>query len=303
MKASVYIIGLLASAAAAIPTPTLVKRAEPSSYPGPGYACQNEMLYLNFDMSNEDDVRKVKKIHDAYCDDLGRLIVMGHGATKNDETIFHRFFNEGDEEVVASVYELLSDLTPTLIVDNEDFGRKCEVQGDILLGYTGWTRDGDGLEKTHFCNSAFDKPSLESISCETLEAYPSNAMNSFALTMLHEFTHFEAVGHNSQVGSWVDDFTNLDGKGTYGAARAHALKDERPDSVTSSAENYAWLATNMFFAIKCNKPFDDPPPYPGQPGSNPDQDDDNEDDDGEDNEDDDDDGGEEDSDSCSAEVD
>lgn len=261
MKAYVGLVGLLAAAVAASPTRVLDKRAEPSSYPGSGTECTNEMKYLNFDMKDDGDKKRVEKIHDAFCNDLPRLLKLGLGATQNDETVFQRYFNKGDESEVQSVFSQLwsgssiQPLVKTFIVDNEDFLEICGEGGDASdgsddgsviyseAGYTGEDEDGDGLEKTKFCDASFDLPSLDSIGCDSLDDYPTIAMDSFGRIMLHEFTHFDSVGSGSEVGSRIVDSFNADGEVAYQPDRAHALKSEKDDLVTGNADNYAWLAS------------------------------------------------------------
>lgn len=73
-------------------------------------------------------------------------------------------------------------LVASFIFDNEDFMTMCpETSGSVLcedcdtalIGAYTDTDPADGLEKTHFCNVAFDYEPLNEIDCDTLDSYPS----------------------------------------------------------------------------------------------------------------------------------
>ena len=170
---------------------------QPSPYPGSdkGGECTNEPKYLNFDVANSDDSANVEKIHAAFCDEIGDLIVGGRDATNaQDKTIFNRYFDETYENSVGDVGAVWSALydfgsqapTPlvaTFIIDNADFLDLCGDGG--TAGYTGV--GDDGLEKTHFCPASLDLPLQEEIHCGDLDDYPSEEMDHLGRVMVHEF--------------------------------------------------------------------------------------------------------------------
>lgn len=202
---------------------TIAKRGtpEPSHYPGGDTdECANEPLYLNFDITKSEDLKRVRKLHKAFCDEFDVLIIAGSTATNDgDRTIYERFFPESDDEddnqaQVNDIWNKLFDfeaetasaLVASFIIDNNDWKKLCgETQGADLspdseaLAQAAYTDiDGaDGREKTHFCVTALEYIDLADITCNTLDTYPSAQMDSTGRFMLHEFTHYTTVGPDS----------------------------------------------------------------------------------------------------------
>ncbi|KAI4864615.1 hypothetical protein F4820DRAFT_327929 [Hypoxylon rubiginosum] len=301
---------LLASGAVAIPaTKTFPVRGdktrrstEPSSYPGGDTpACANEFKYLNFDVSDGDQLTHVQSAHQAFCTGWSQLLVYGAGNLDDtDTTIFSRYFVNNDEtkSEVGQVYSALVDtdngeaqpIVAYMILDNNDFLGLCPEDGgsdpDAVEegAYWGIDSGGDQLEKFHLCNSAYDFYNLPSdIECTNLIDYPDIRMESLARIILHEMIHFRSVGtpiFNSQ----IREEDNDDGIRAYYPQRAHGLVDaaqdnkngETGETAVTNADNYAWHATNSYYKYACNNVeepgpnggnWNDPPPYtPGSPG-------------------------------------
>ena len=227
------VYGLLTVASFARATPTrklaspLARRdnPEPSHYPGgDSPECANEPLYLNFDMSKPGDTKRVQKIHSAYCNEVDLLLVAGSTAVNaDDRTIYERFLPENNndgpsKDEVNDVFNHLFDFsaqTPAAIVagfifDNVDWKGTC---GETTGGSSGSEDDddeemeegaytgvdpGDQREKTHFCIASLEFENLGDITCNTLDSYPSDQMESTGRVMLHEFTHYSNVGPDTQ---------------------------------------------------------------------------------------------------------
>ncbi|KAL2044995.1 hypothetical protein N7G274_002770 [Stereocaulon virgatum] len=195
--------------------------SKPSHYPlGDSAECANEPLYLNFDTGKEGDVKRLEKLHHVFCNDFNFLTIAGSTATNDaDRTIYERFFPESDKEddykaYVNDIWNKLFDfkaqtpsaLVASFIIDNVDWKKDCgETPGaDLSPGsedlmeaaYTDFD-DVDKLEKTHFCVTALENLDLATITCNTLDTYPSWQMESTGRVMLHEFTHYSTVGPNS----------------------------------------------------------------------------------------------------------
>ncbi|KAI0140352.1 hypothetical protein BJ166DRAFT_116719 [Pestalotiopsis sp. NC0098] len=298
---------LLASGAVATPTKTrnapsrvAARDTEPSSYPGgDGDACTNEFQYLNFDVSDDAQLTRVKAIHQAACTGLPQLLVLGYeNLSDEDKTVFGRFFSNDDDtnDEVGQVYSALVDtsngeftsIVADMIIDNNDFQAYCTESGGDggsddggeNLGYED-TDDADGLEKFHLCDTSFnDFPTLPSDNeCgETLD-HPDINMDSLSRLLLHEMLHYSTVGEDI-FGSRIVDVLNQDSERAYYPQRAHGLVDPDQDddaaSAVTNADSYAWHATNSYFKYACNNVeepgpnggnWNDPPAYTaGEPG-------------------------------------
>ena len=204
------------------PTP-VVKRvqplgtAAPSHYPGgDSPECPNEPLYLNFLVdSNPTDRKRVQRLHHVFCTEFSALTTAGSTATTDsDRTIYERFFAESDKDSVNDIWGKLFDfeaqkpsaIVSSFVIDNFDFNSECgETPGADLspvsesapLGTYTEIDTSDGLEKTHFCQVAYDYIDLADITCDTLDSYPSVQMDSTGRHMLHEFTRYSTVGPKS----------------------------------------------------------------------------------------------------------
>ena len=194
---------------------------KPSHCPGQESAeCANEPLYFNFDVTKTSDSKRVERLHKAFCNEFNVLTIAGSTATRdNDRTIYQRFFPESDAEDdyksrVDDIWNKLFDfgaqtpsaLVATFIFDNKDWQKRCgETSGADLqtnsesLEIAAYTAvdPTDSREKTHFCVTALEYLDLASISCKTLDSYPSVQMDSTGRIMLHEFSHYSTVGPDS----------------------------------------------------------------------------------------------------------
>lgn len=279
MKQVAIAAGLLASSFVwAAPTATtfspskarsLVKRDDPSPYPG-GDTTEytNEPLYLNFDTSNSDSLSRVQAIHYSFGNEFNNLVVEGSSAvTADDQTIFNRFFTDAPDGTsdVEEIFDVLWDFTTytatplvaTFIFDDNDFLGLCDetiggnpctnCDANSVGGYTGVDTEGDDREKTHFCATAFTWEQLHSITCDSLDTYPSIQMENLGRIMLHEFTHYSTVGPDTDIEALIVDALNKDNITAYYPSRAHGLddpaQDNQPALAEVNADNYAWMAT------------------------------------------------------------
>ena len=205
------------------PSP-IAKREDPSApshYPlGDSAECPNELRYLNFDTGKEGDVKRLEKLHKVFCTKFNFLTIAGSTATNDaDRTIYERFSPESDNEddYRAQVNDLWnklfdfraqtpSNLVASFIIDNVDWRKRFgeTPSADLSPGsedimeaaYTGYDPE-DHLEKIHFCVTALENLDLATITCNTLDTYPSWQMESTGRVMLHEFTHYSTVGPDS----------------------------------------------------------------------------------------------------------
>ncbi|KAI1772789.1 hypothetical protein F4818DRAFT_444168 [Hypoxylon cercidicola] len=306
-------VWLLASSAVAIPaTKTFPLRGdrarrqnEPSAYPGGDTPeCTNEFRYLNFDVSDNQQLTHVQSAHQAICTGWSQLLVLGsENLDDTDTTVFDRFFVNNDETKsnVGDVYSALVDtsngvaqpIVADMILDNNDFLGICPESGgdddsDDDAGENGayWGVDdgGDGREKFHLCDSAYEFSTLPSDNeCGDLADHPDISMESLSRLILHEMLHFRSVGtpiFNSQ----IRDENNDDDLRAYYPQRTHGLVDATQDNAdgqsgetaVTNADSYAWHATNSYYKYACNNVqqpgpnggnWNDPPRYtPNEPG-------------------------------------
>jgi len=142
----------------------------------------------------------------------------------------------------------------------------CEDEG--TLAYTTYDGDEDdpdtdGLEKTHFCETAYSSKSFDEVisDCAALDAYPSEKMDTFSRVVLHEMTHYSSVGDLVDGGE-IKDVTMDDGERAYDPQRAHALIDAsqgnffNPAVTEINADNYAWMALDALVSRLCAGPDD-----------------------------------------------
>ena len=221
-----------------VPTP-VVKRgneptqAFPSHYPGGESECANEPLYFNFDvgmyggMPSPGDLKRVQRLHKVFCNEFNPLTIAGRAATTDsDRSIYQRFFPESDKDRVDDIWNKLFDfnaqtpsaLVGSFIIDNNDWKKECgETQGanqspgsaTLALGAYTDVDPADNREKTHFCKTALEYEDLASITCDTLDSYPSVQMDSTGRYMLHAFTHYSTVGPQSHRKSSILTISSL----------------------------------------------------------------------------------------------
>ena len=118
------------------------------------------------------------------------------------------------------------------------------IDCDVTFGYTAVDGKGDGLEKTHFCDSAFEFPDLDKIDCRSLNKYPSAQMDNLGRVMLNAFVKYSSVGPGTDVNQAIFDVNNGDGLTAYYPSRTHGLlaQDDRGSACDVNADNYAWLS-------------------------------------------------------------
>ncbi|RBR25409.1 uncharacterized protein FIESC28_01846 [Fusarium coffeatum] len=285
----VLLVALSITAVDAKPlVPSKVARAEPpepSPYPL-GEACGNEWEYLNFDPANEADQRLLRQLHDVICTgEVRSLASRGYTAAEEAKTgtnpVFNLFFDPGEETpvVVSDVLKMIRGddsssasfigaVVGEMVVDNKDFSQdfSCDDEGE--LAYTD-DDEADGLQKIHFCPIAYEKPNLESIDCGALDSFPSEKMDTFSRVVLHEITHGENVGPESELSAQIKDIENDDEGTAYGINRAHALVREKIGQEVYNADNYAYMSLDAWVSWDCTPAdnrdawasfFPDPPP-------------------------------------------
>lgn len=113
------------------------------------------------------------------------------------------------------------------------------------------------------------------VTCDTIGGRTSWRMATLGATLLHEWTHIDAlVGaaldapHRPAEGT--DD--ELDGKEIYGCVETQTIANDEDDLYV--ADNYAWFATEAFWSKKCGRRFSNPgsaddqdPLFGGQTGA------------------------------------
>lgn len=273
----------------------------PSAYPLEEGACEHEWQYLNFDTNNSNDVAHLKQLHHIICSgEMRALSSYGSGAASSNLAPYKRFYPQNDDEdnwddLQAGVVKVLDLITGTsssdgaigsivgsFIVDNTDFGAKypdnankarCDDEG--TLAYTDFDKiddsdddgsddgeiESDGLEKIHFCDSAWSRVNFEEVvsDCKALDPYPSEKMDTFSRIALHEMTHYSTVGPPSLAeGDMIQDVQMFDGEPAYGTVRAHALIDKNqeetaynPGASETNADNYAWMSLDALVSRHC----------------------------------------------------
>ena len=196
---------------------TIRQTPVPSPYPGgDNPACTNEFQYLNFDVSDNQQLIHVQAAHQAFCTGWPQLLVLGYENLQDaDTTIFARFFsNDADtNSEVGQVYSSLVDtsngtpqpITASMILDNNDWLGLCPENGgtdpdddDAVEqgGYQG-VDPADSREKFHLCNSAYNFPTIPSDNgCTTLDNYPDVLMETLSRLILHEsmlLSHVQSI--------------------------------------------------------------------------------------------------------------
>ncbi|GKU07301.1 hypothetical protein FLAG1_07520 [Fusarium langsethiae] len=273
----VLIIVCLAAVHAKPLTPSKISHRQdpsPSSYPLEK-ACGNEWKYLNFDPNNEGHRARLELLHDVICSgELRGISSWGSFAASERQTsenmVYDDFFDTEDEtpEKVQDVLITIageqtegSRVGPKvgdMIVDNADFGgstgNSCENEG--TLAYTVVDEDGDGKEKIHFCDIAYDKTvHAADVDCGSLGKYPSTKMDTFSRVALHETLHYSTIGPVSALGERIVDALNDDDEPAYDPERAHGLNDPKQDNQPGkseiNADNYAWMSLDAFISSRC----------------------------------------------------
>lgn len=233
-------------------------------------------------MEDPSDLNKVEQLHNSFGNEAFNILLSGVDATTdNDRFVFTRYFDDASDQadVVSNVFSILADasgfpnpVVQDFIFDNADFLDLCGDNGDdscddcdaqYIGAYTAVDDNGDGREKTHFCNFVFFFPSLFDIKCEDLDSYPSGKMENLGRIMLHEFLQYNAVGVQSTVGDQITNVENADGLKAFYPSRAYGLlaQDNTPEKTILNADNYAWLGqvcVNYFFLFSFHPIFTSP---------------------------------------------
>ncbi|KAI5797822.1 hypothetical protein EDC01DRAFT_744332 [Geopyxis carbonaria] len=286
---SLFIVSqvLLASTALANPMPSKILRARantPSAYPGDqGDPIHNELQYVNFDMSNQQDKDRANKIHYAFGEAF-KYIQGGLIASEDKSKAFNRYFDTEEDdtekdEVRSALYQIVvedendprktesfTELMSGVVVDNEDFLNGCnaDFDGKQIRAYTADIDDEERPNWIHFCDSAYEQKVLRDITCAEQGDLVSETMDSFTHTLVHELTHQDEVGTGSDGALKIIDaqFPLVEGDEeqvyAYGAYLAWQLRVRADGRTTINADNYAWMLTNAYFDQTCQKEFADP---------------------------------------------
>ncbi|KAI1430663.1 hypothetical protein GGR50DRAFT_180273 [Xylaria sp. CBS 124048] len=304
MPSMLGLLILALSAAAGTARPTLLNFTSgvvpsntslPVTYPLEGGGCTNEWLYLNFNPNSTIDNTRLRKLHGIICSGEMRAITSSGAASAGaGDLVYQRYFpaNTTQDDFQGHVNSVLTkiagenvhegqvgEIVGTFIIDNFDFAGICGPQSPSYafkrLAYT--TRDRyDNFEKTHFCNIAWSRPSLDKRSkeCDGLGPYPSTGIDTFSRLALREMVHYSSVGPNSTLGQSIGDVLNADCIRAYEPSRVHGLLDEDQDNNPALAEinadSYAWMAVESWLNVFCSNSTtasdvlfftEDPPPY------------------------------------------
>jgi hypothetical protein len=266
-------------------TPSKISRRQdpsPSSYPLDD-ACGNEWKYLNFDPNDDGHRARLELLHDVICSgELRGISAWGafaaSGRQTSDNVVYDVFFDT-EEDTPEKVHDVLITIAGTetagsmvgpkvgdMIIDNADFGgstgNNCDNEG--TLAYTVVDEDGDGKEKIHFCDIAYDKTvHAADIDCGSLDNYPSTKMDTFSRVALHETLHYSTIGPESALSEQIVDQLNDDGEPAYDPERAHGLndpeQDDQPGKSEVNADNYAWMSLDAFISSRCIETTDREP--------------------------------------------
>ena len=213
-------------------------------------------------------------IQDAFelCDYV--LTTPGHGID-SDSPIFTKYFDEGDRAGVKSVFQTIqpssgvgNDLLDNIFLQNEDPDGKCD---DRTLAAS-YLEGDDPFIVT--CPSLFNKKAVtplkgaESndghyIACDELLSGDGNTgtgavsykMNSLGMTLLHEYTHYDAM-LETIFGAPIIDQADANGEPIgYGPVQVRALDKKL---APFNADSYAYYASEVLWSIICVADFTDP---------------------------------------------
>jgi hypothetical protein len=122
-------------------------------------------------------------------------------APRFDETFNTYFDGSGDKDEILEVFrEILgadidgtgSSVFAQLVVDNTDNGGGC--QGNVVAFIENSQDAGDNRGSLTLCEKAYAFPDLSEKDCGSLSSTVSTLMSTLGGVILHELTHFKAIG-------------------------------------------------------------------------------------------------------------
>jgi hypothetical protein len=113
------------------------------------------------------------------------------------------------------------------------------------------------------CPKAFDKGTLgdnpwanvPKVKCDSCYPRISYKMETLGHTLLHEYTHWQTLMAPVVWPFHIRAAVDMDNSGNrekgYGPWETTELRKEDKDSARKNADNYAWLATEVYWAQEC----------------------------------------------------
>ncbi|KAF1352619.1 hypothetical protein BDV97DRAFT_271295, partial [Delphinella strobiligena] len=212
-------------------------------------------------------------IQDAF--ELCDYVLTSSVGIDSDSPIFTKYFNEGDRAGVKSIFQTIqpstgigNNLLDNIFLQNEDPDGKCD---DRTLAAS-YLEGDDPFIVT--CPSLFDKKAVTSlngadatdepyITCDELLSSDGSTgtgavsykMNSLGMTLLHEYTHYDAM-LETIFGAPIIDQADANGEPIgYGPVQVRALdKGLAP----FNADSYAYYASEVLWSVLCGADFTDP---------------------------------------------
>lgn len=219
------------------------------------------------------------------------LDLVSRVATEYDKykPIWDKYFPEADHPKVQAVWnQIMSD--PNNPGTGEDRPQYCIIIGqdishdnaegdpcaDGAAAYTvnvpsGLLPPGGPLTTTvsYYCPPSFQVPAkYDTINCNDIGDTVSEAMDFLGATIVHEWTHNDAIGM-AATGTHITDVNGLDG---YGPTAVRNLLIHTPEQCINNADSYTWLALEVFWTKLCLKdpiPFYRDPPGVDNPTTTP----------------------------------
>lgn len=234
--------------------PSMIKRATPG-------------------IANTFSAQEVEQLKRGTTDALKLADAVTAGAKENPkfDRIFSRYFAIKDKKHVLDVFEkilsndrnqgnvLLGDITFT-----EDHTDDYYKELSCMSGTMAHTRPDTKPLKPDIviCKSAFKHGAIDhtfkdvaDINCKTLGSRVSWHMETLGSILLHEYTHWKHLMSplfaDTKFGATIDD-PELG----YGPVSVVKLAKKSPSTARNNAENYSWLANDLFWTAHCKKGFE-----------------------------------------------
>lgn len=168
---------------------------------------------------------------------------------------FKRWFDASNAQDVKNVIEKMmagfasipqpTTMMTTWVCERDDVKGSCKPSANA------YSVSNKG--QFHFCPPGLALPNAKDLTCGDLDAFPSAKMKSVAFTMLHESTHWTAVG-DAALGKHIKDL----------AKSAYDCFNLAPADKLINAQNYAYLGAEAYYKRKqCT--FSDPTPQATDP--------------------------------------
>ncbi|KAL9129725.1 MAG: hypothetical protein Q9175_007213 [Cornicularia normoerica] len=181
-------------------------------------------------------------------DDWGNMVAFAWTEADGVTDIFKRWFDASNARDVKNVLEKMMTgfagiAHPTPMM-TDWICERDDARGACKPSINAYSVSNKG--QFHFCPPGLALPNARDLTCANLDAFPSAKMKSVAFTMLHESTHWIAVG-DAALGKHITDFANS----AYDCFRLNPAKK------LINAQNYAFLGAEAYYKRKgCT--FSDP---------------------------------------------